>query len=191
MKASSGLFVLLLIIWMGGSTYWYVCKIKEHCKCKSVSERKEILTNSITDSSTYPLESKQDTILQKEEIIKDIRNKISEGYTIYNFPKNSCENNTLEESFNSFAGDLKLYLKENPNEKIVIIGYTDSIGSEKGNFYFGKKRAEFIKTKLCEKGLDSGRMEIVSKGEKEPGFPNDNEGNRQKNRRVVIKLIQN
>ncbi len=31
MKASSGLFAVLLILWSGASVYWYVCKIKKDC----------------------------------------------------------------------------------------------------------------------------------------------------------------
>ena len=47
MKASSGLFLFILILWMGGSTYWYICKIKKHCSEIST----EISENSASDNA--------------------------------------------------------------------------------------------------------------------------------------------
>lgn len=186
MKASSGLFSILLVIWMGGSTYWYVCKLKNHCKAEISNGQSE--TDPIKGDDTQSgLTGNENQIRSKEDIVKD---KIMGGYVVYNFPKNSTKHSLEEESFTLFAEDLKLFLDKNPTERIQIIGHTDDIGTHGGNVYFARKRAEYIKKKLTEKGIRPDQMEIVSKGETEPAYPNDNEENRQKNRRVVIQSIQ-
>jgi outer membrane protein OmpA-like peptidoglycan-associated protein len=189
MKASSGLFGIVLVFWMSGSTYWYVCKIKNHCKAEISTVQPE--SNSVKGDDTLSGNTgNKNQIITKEDIVNDVKNKISGGYVVYNFPKNSTKHNLEEESFTLFAEDLKLYLDENPSEAVQIIGHTDDVGTNEGNVYFGKKRAEYIKMKLTEKGIRPEQMEIVSKGETEPAYPNDNEENRQKNRRVVIQSVQ-
>ncbi len=190
MKASSGLFLFFLILWMGGSTYWYVCKIKKHCSEIST----EISENSTSDNAVVNQNfSEENNVSEKtkEKIIEDIKEKIINGYIVYNFPKNSIENNNIEASFNEFADNLKIYLEKNSSDKIEIIGHTDDVGNESANIKLGMKRALFIKRKLKEKGIKEDQMVLSSKGKKEPVSSNKTEEGRTKNRRVVIKLIKN
>ncbi len=190
MKASSGLFIFILILWMGGSTYWYICKIKNHCD--------EISTVISEKSDSVDLVANQDfsennTVDEKtkEKIIEETKKKISAGYIVYNFPENSFENKNIEASFNEFAVNLKIYLEEHNDEKIEIIGHTDDVGNKSANIKFGMKRALFIKTKLEENGINKDQMVLSSKGKDEPVSSNETKEGRTKNRRVVIKLIKN
>ncbi len=187
MKASSGLFTILLILWMSGSSWWYVCKIKHHCD--EVNSSTVSGTDNNSTQETDQDQNDQTPEKTKEDIIKDVEKKISIGYIVYNFPSNSTKRDMSEESFRDFAGELKLYMDKYPDVKVQITGHTDDIGSGESNLYFGKKRAEYIRYKLIEAGLDAGRMKISSKGESEPLYPNDSEENREKNRRVVIQSI--
>lgn len=192
MRLNSIVSAVALIVWMGASTYWYVCKIKKDCDKQETS----VIVNSNTIKSGEKNSEvnendklKQNSEKEKTKIISSVKEKLTKGYTIYNFPKNSDVNNNIKDEFNEFADNLKLYLHENPNSKIEITGYTDNSGSEKTNFFFGKKRAIFIKSKLIDKGFDENIFTIKSMGEKNPIATNKTQEGRYKNRRVVIKLI--
>ncbi|MCF6365500.1 MAG: OmpA family protein [Bacteroidales bacterium] len=197
MKLSSGLFGFLLIVWMGGSTYWYVCKIKNDCENKETSST-QILSdtqNKTSEDALNELSEKKENIYKntetvREDIINKTKEKLTAGYIVFDFPKNSVIINNISNDFNEFAENLKLYLIENSTDKIEIIGHTDNIGNSSANYKFGQKRALFIKNKLIETGISDEHFIIKSKGEKEPIDTNDTENGRKKNRRVVIKLRQ-
>ena len=190
MKASSGLFLFVLILWIGGSTYWYLCKIKNHCDETSTEIFKKSSSENIVAEQNLS-EKKTVNEKTKEKIIEDVKEKILNGYIVYNFPDNSFENKNIEASFDEFADNLKIYLEEYSSEKIEIIGHTDDVGNESGNIKLGMKRALFIKKKLEKKDIKEDQMILNSKGKKEPVSSNKTEEGRTKNRRVVIKLIKN
>ncbi len=192
MKASSGLFTVLLVLWSGASVYWYVCKIKKDCDKQTteiVSENKQNKKNSISadNNKNQDEEIKKDTIF----VISNLKKKLTDGYTLDGFSKNSSVNSKIENDFNEFAENLKIYLKKNPSVKILITGYTDNTGTVEANLLIGKRRAEFLKSKLTEKGIDENRIEIYSKGESDPVADNKTEEGRKQNRRAVIKIINN
>jgi len=200
MKINSGFFAILLVFWMGGSTYWYVCKIKKDCEDKSSVIDSDLQNEKITEPETIELipeipvainEPGQNAEEAKEEIIIKTKEKLIAGYTVYDFPKNSTVNNNISKEFDEFAEDLKLYLIENSQDKIIITGHTDDLGSDAANFKFGKKRALFIKSNLTKIGIPESHFIIKSKGEKEPLKSNETENGQTKNRRVVIKLSVN
>jgi len=73
-------------------------------------------------------------------------------------------------------------------ERITLIGYTDSSGTEAYNQSLGEKRAQKVARLLRLKGVPDDQIEFVSKGENEPVVSNATEAQRQKNRRVVLVL---
>ncbi len=198
MKTSSGLFALLLIIWSGASTYWYVCKIKHDCKktktesvVKNTENRTVINKEPLKNLNAEKKEEKNIIPENKKSDVEALAEKLKNGYTVYNFPKNSSSNNNIKNDFNDFAENLKLYLKANENANILITGHTDNTGTSEANKIVGKKRAEFIKSKLVKKGIEENRISTASEGEKQPVANNDTEEGRRKNRRVVITLYSN
>jgi outer membrane protein OmpA-like peptidoglycan-associated protein len=77
-----------------------------------------------------------------------------------------------------------------PNGKTLLInGHTDSDGSKKYNLKLSKKRAESVKAYLVKhynlKGLT---IRTTGYGESTPIAPNKGKENKQKNRRVEVKL---
>lgn len=59
------------------------------------------------------------------------------------------------------------WLKENPNKKIIVRGYTDPTGSAAYNMQLGKKRAEAVKNYLVKNGIAADRIFVVSFGEQD------------------------
>ena len=144
MKASAGLFTVLLILWFGASTYWYVCKINKDCDKQNSELVAKVNTKDISKKDKFKQKDvKKDTV----QIVKDISEKLKKGYTLYNFPENSAVNNKIDSDFDDFVENLKIYFSQNNEGKILITGYTDNTGTHEANFYVGKKRAEFLKSK--------------------------------------------
>ena len=68
--------------------------------------------------------------------------------------------------------------------EVVIEGHTDSKGTNAYNMALGMRRAQSVKAKLLEFGMDPSRIvETVSKGEEEPVATNTTDEGRAQNRR--------
>ena len=70
--------------------------------------------------------------------------------------------------------------------KVIITGYTDSIGSDAYNLKLGQRRAESVKQCLVDRGIPATRIITKSKGKADPVASNATEEGRQANRRVEI-----
>jgi len=79
-------------------------------------------------------------------------------------------------------------------EVIIVVGYTDDIGSDAYNKALSARRAEEVKAYLVSKGIESGRIYTEGKGKEKPIAPNsighrDNPGGRAQNRRVEVEAV--
>jgi len=81
-------------------------------------------------------------------------------------------------------------LKENPDIRVKIVGYTDSDGADATNLDLSKRRGASVKAELVNNfGIETSRLESDGLGETKPVAPNDNPTNKALNRRVeFIKL---
>lgn len=107
----------------------------------------------------------------------------------------------MEFAFNSnnLTKKSQHYLEKNLQElsdvniqKIVVIGNTDSIGSEDYNQKLSLSRAQAIVQSLRSRlNLDASRIQAVGYGETKPIATNKTAAGRQKNRRVQLRLYYN
>ncbi len=81
--------------------------------------------------------------------------------------------------------DIKILL-ENPQLRVEIQGHTCDIGPAEYNRNLSDRRAKSIKEYLISQGVARDRLEARGYGEDRPRFPNDNEENRARNRRVEL-----
>lgn len=72
------------------------------------------------------------------------------------------------------------------DEKIMITGHTDSIGSAKSNLELSRKRALSVKQALVNLGVDDFRLRSQGRGESEPLADNQSAAGRARNRRVTL-----
>ncbi len=80
-------------------------------------------------------------------------------------------------------------LKEEPQKRILIIGYTDNVGSDSYNLKLSLQRAQSVADYLIYvEGINSSRIKIEGKGKANPVADNSTEEGRAKNRRVEIKI---
>ncbi|MGB8656667.1 MAG: peptidoglycan-associated lipoprotein Pal [Candidatus Zixiibacteriota bacterium] len=80
-------------------------------------------------------------------------------------------------------------LKENPDAKIKIEGHCDERGTVEYNLALGEKRAKAAMQFLVDKGIDPGRMSIVSYGKERPLDPGHDEKAWAKNRRAEFVIV--
>ncbi|BBM38277.1 OmpA family protein [Leptotrichia hofstadii] len=86
--------------------------------------------------------------------------------------------------------NVKDYVEQN-NLNLRIIGHTDSKGTDAYNMALGMRRANAVKAKLLEFGLDPARIVgVESMGESDPIAPNDTEQGRFENRRIQFKATR-
>jgi len=77
------------------------------------------------------------------------------------------------------------FININNPQKLIIIGYTDSDGTDKHNLELSMNRALEIKSLLIDKNIKAN-IEAIGKGKDNPIAPNENAQGKSKNRRVEI-----
>lgn len=82
-------------------------------------------------------------------------------------------------------------LKENPDIKLKIDGYTDIIGSDQYNLNLSIKRAVAIKNYLIYRGAFDSNITIEGYGKQNPIATNSTDEGRTKNRRVEFIISRN
>jgi len=80
------------------------------------------------------------------------------------------------------------FLKEYPQRKALIEGYTDSTGSETTNIALSGRRADAVMAALLAMGVTRSQLAAQGYGETHPVAGNETSGGRQANRRVEIVL---
>ncbi len=79
-------------------------------------------------------------------------------------------------------------LRENPDLKVEIAGYTDNTGSPAHNLTLSQQRAETVVRYLVNKGIDPRRLSARGYGQAAPIATNDTPEGRRKNRRVELHI---
>lgn len=85
-------------------------------------------------------------------------------------------------------GKLADYLKEHPDQEVIVEGHTDSRGPEDYNRRLSRERAESVKDAIVALGIAEDRISTRGLGESRPIASNNTSGGRQLNRRVEIVL---
>jgi len=83
---------------------------------------------------------------------------------------------------------LGLFLKQYPQRRALVEGFTDSVGSEGTNQDLSARRADAVRAALVNLGVSGDRIATQGYGEAYPVAGNDSAGGRQMNRRVEIVL---
>jgi len=81
--------------------------------------------------------------------------------------------------------------QEYPDTNVLVVGHTDSVGSEASNLTLSKNRAESVTNYFLAKGLSAGRFTTNWYGEAQPTHDNTTAEGRAKNRRVNVAILPN
>lgn len=77
-------------------------------------------------------------------------------------------------------------VKEHAVQDVVVIGHTDTMGTQQANYGLGLKRAMMVRNLLVSAGLDGSTIEVTSVGELDPLIKTPDETPEPRNRRVDI-----
>lgn len=77
-------------------------------------------------------------------------------------------------------------LKGGPGRSVAIEGHTDNVGSDENNQALSLRRAESVQTALMQRGVATGQITVLGRGENSPIASNDHPAGRQQNRRVDL-----
>jgi outer membrane protein OmpA-like peptidoglycan-associated protein len=80
------------------------------------------------------------------------------------------------------------YMRDSPQTRIVIEGYTDNRGSAAYNQQLSEERAQSVASALTTEGIASDRVQTIGRGKEFPVASNETSAGRQQNRRVDIVL---
>lgn len=100
------------------------------------------------------------------------------------------DKDVLTDKFVAELDALAIQMKDFPEARFEISGYTDSRGSDKYNDALSLRRANRIKALLIEKGFKAEQFEVVGNGKRKLNIPNaSTEDEHAQNRRVEVKII--
>ncbi|AMO67932.1 OmpA/MotB [gamma proteobacterium BDW918] len=80
-------------------------------------------------------------------------------------------------------------LANEPDVNIIIMGHTDSVGSDAYNLKLSQSRAESVVRYLTRKGISESRQKAKGYGESRPVADNSTDEGRERNRRVELQVI--
>ena len=83
---------------------------------------------------------------------------------------------------------LAAFLRQYPQRKVLVEGFTDNVGSDSLNQQLSERRAESVRTGLLNMGIGSDRISTRGYGKAYPVAGNNTAGSRQLNRRIEIVL---
>ena len=93
---------------------------------------------------------------------------------------------TIKAEFQEVLNKHAEFLVQNPDQKVVVEGHTDSRGTPEYNIALGERRAQSVETYLMNAGVSSDQLSTVSYGEEKPAVMGSTEYAQAQNRRGVV-----
>ena len=163
--------ILIFTGWSVLATYLYVCKIKGLCSGETIQ-------NNLVQSQAISA----DTSVIQQKPIPDSPGKMS---VYFEFDKSEFVSDAMTDRYIDKSNS---YMAQNQNAVLLIVGYTDAVGTDYYNMGLGGRRAQAIKNYFGAKGIPANKSITESKGEKEPVDDNKTAEGRAKNRRTEITI---
>ena len=180
MKQLVFILSVLLVFWIAGSSYWYVCRVR--CDCKATVQAPEL----VQDTSVVETPTAEQTLMAA---VGEAKTFLTGAGTQKGFFKSSSAEGDMSSVSDEYIKNLKLVLENNPSARIEVTGHTDSTGTEWFNNALGLRRAEFVSSYLVNAGINADQIVTASKGYNEPAALNSTPEGRAANRRTEIKVI--
>lgn len=109
---------------------------------------------------------------------------------VYNFQINfDLNSDYIKPEFKNNVEKLANYMLKS-GDSMEIQGHADNIGNDEYNRKLSQKRADSVKNKLIELGVDPRKIKAVGYGESMPKVSNDSPANRYINRRVEAHIVK-
>jgi outer membrane protein OmpA-like peptidoglycan-associated protein len=173
---------VLLVLWITGASYWYVCRIR--CDCRETPSVTAVEEVQAAGDAAAPT-AEQALMASVEEA----RTFISGAGVQKGFFASSSAEGDMSGVNDEYLQKLKLCLDNTPSAKIEVTGHADITGPESFNRTLGMERAGFVKAFLVSAGINAEQIVTATMGSSEPAASNSTPEGRAANRRTEIKVI--
>lgn len=95
------------------------------------------------------------------------------------------ESDELTDQSRALIPEVLAAVKQHAVQDVIVVGHTDTMGTQRANYGLGLKRAQMVRNLLVAAGLN-GTIEVTSVGELEPLVKTPDETPEARNRRVEI-----
>lgn len=136
-------------------------------------------TASATATATMPLPASEEGLAAAEKYTS-----IFEPIDLY-FPLGEANYIKTPET-TKFFDEAAKYLAANTGKKLLLTGHTDNSGPDAVNRRLSRDRANGVKVRLRQSGIDQQQIVVDAKGETAPKAPNNTREGRKANRRVTV-----
>ena len=98
------------------------------------------------------------------------------------------ESDELTDQSQALIPEILAAVQEHAVQDVVVIGHTDTMGTQQANYGLGLKRAMSVRNLLIAAGLNGSTIEATSVGELDPIIKTPDETPEPRNRRVDISV---
>lgn len=132
---------------------------------------------------------------QRDELADDLEGATVERYgegVLVTFDSGllfDFDSSVVKGAARSNLTDLANSLREYPDTEVLIVGHTDSQGSDSYNQGLSERRSVAAKNFLVTQGVPADRIRTEGLGESEPVASNDTDAGRSQNRRVEVAIF--
>ena len=93
---------------------------------------------------------------------------------------------TIKPQFKPELNKIAAELARSGARTVIVVGHTDSVGTDAYNQRLSERRAKAVATYLADAGVPKANLSVDGRGEKEPRASNQSKDGRAQNRRVEI-----
>jgi outer membrane protein OmpA-like peptidoglycan-associated protein len=98
------------------------------------------------------------------------------------------ESDELTDQSKALIPEILAVVKQHAVQDVVVIGHTDTMGTQQANYALGLKRAMVVRSFLVDAGLDGSNIDVTSVGELDLFVKTPDETPEPRNRRVDISV---
>lgn len=127
----------------------------------SVPQTEVLYQDTILSENVNQKEKETEDKAETKVVEQDIKEPVKVTFPVIYFSFNRI---TIRPSEVSKLKSILHILKENPDMKVMVTGWCDTIGSVAVNRRISRQRAQALKTWLVKRGIAASRISVVGKG---------------------------
>jgi OOP family OmpA-OmpF porin len=157
MQKAVWFLAILLVGWIGGGTWYWVCKVRHLCPEEGISQ-------TYSSPPSLPKPEIEGSNSRRANSILPPFQVAYQGKVVLNHPTHlrfgkSSEVPWIPGSLTGTLDELVAYLKANPNQDLEIVGsYAEEETNASGQLNLGLARANAFRAELMKRGLEANRF---------------------------------